>query len=222
MNALAALHPQSSPVFLDPQEAVFFPHFFSSKREPNLLQAMRQPNPYVLELGEYVHLSKVLTDIREVEPCYVLSLTTRTAFRQPVAEYYAQHFSQRFSLLSHKVMEIKTCLQEAIANAVMHGNLAIQHEPAEGEDFTRYYEQVNERLGQEHYASKRVNIYLWEQPTRFAVRVSDEGTGFSAKPPAPNASESHGRGLHIIHSLADKVWQGTDKSSLYMSFRKVG
>ena len=88
----------------------------------------------------------------------------------------------------HDIFSIKLALEEALVNAIKHGN---QMDPG-----------------------KSVAVRWWVRPDRFEVRITDEGPGFSPDDvPDPTADENIerpcGRGLHLIrHFMTEVSYQG--------------
>ena len=89
---------------------------------------------------------------------------------------------------THEVFSIKLALEEALINAIKHGNQMDQ--------------------------SKKVHVHYRVSPDRFEVRVSDEGPGFDPSDvPDPTAVENLerpcGRGLMLMrHYMNDVAYTG--------------
>jgi serine/threonine-protein kinase RsbW len=95
----------------------------------------------------------------------------------------------------------RLCLDEALINAVMHGN--------------RYDTR------------KRVRVRAYLCPADWTVIVEDEGPGFKEEdlpdPVAPeNMLEESGRGVHLIRSMMDTVSYWKNGSALVMSQKISG
>ena len=80
--------------------------------------------------------------------------------------------------------KIELCLDEAITNAVIHGN---------DRDFT-----------------KSVHIRLWKDDSSWGVAITDEGGGFTLDDISPNTEDSElwnesGRGLALLTLYMDAV-----------------
>jgi serine/threonine-protein kinase RsbW len=90
----------------------------------------------------------------------------------------------------------RLCLDEAMINAVMHGN--------------RYD------------STKRVRVRAYLCPANWCVIIEDEGPGFKEEdlpdPGAPeNLLEESGRGVHLIRSMMDNVSYWKNGSAVVMS-----
>jgi len=64
------------------------------------------------------------------------------------------------------------------------------------------------RHGSPRGAEDRVTLTVVEEETRIVVTVHDQGVGFVPERitlPDPHSYADHGRGLYLIHALADEV-----------------
>ena len=105
------------------------------------------------------------------------------------------------ALIMDEPDELRTrlCLDEALRNAVMHGNKFI--------------------------ADKTVRVRAYDAPAAWSVLVEDEGGGFREEdlpdPDAPeNLLEEGGRGVHLIRSIMDEVSYWKNGSALLIARRK--
>jgi CheY-like chemotaxis protein/anti-sigma regulatory factor (Ser/Thr protein kinase) len=104
---------------------------------------------------------------------------------------------------------IGVALEEALANALFHGNLEVSSE-LRGLDDDAYHALVRERRSQEPYRSRRIYVRaeLSQEKGVFAVR--DEGPGFElASLPDPtdpaNLEKASGRGILLMETFMDRV-----------------
>ena len=100
-------------------------------------------------------------------------------------------------------------LEEALANAIVHGNLEIGSNMRDQDDGT-YEELMATRLKQPPFQSRRVRVAATFTTHQTVFEICDEGKGFDVSAlPDPTAedrlSRSHGRGLLLIQSLVDEV-----------------
>jgi len=93
--------------------------------------------------------------------------------------------------------ELHLCLEEALVNAINHGN------------------RGNPGLS--------VSIEILEKDGTCCIRVHDEGAGFHpAEVPEPDASTEGGRGICLIKHFMDSVKYIPELQCLEMCFRKKG
>jgi CheY-like chemotaxis protein/anti-sigma regulatory factor (Ser/Thr protein kinase) len=107
------------------------------------------------------------------------------------------------------VIRVCIALEEALRNAMFHGNLEITSDQREG-DADAYAAVLNDRLASEPWSSRRlhVKLALSRQSGTFVVR--DEGPGFDpTKLPDPtdpaNLEKVSGRGLLLMKTFMDEV-----------------
>ncbi|HTN74169.1 MAG TPA: response regulator [Pirellulaceae bacterium] len=124
------------------------------------------------------------------------------------------------SYLQHRVIEIGVTeesermrvavgLEEALVNAVYHGNLELSSKLRD-EDPVLYEQVVAQRCGEPPYCSRRVFVEakLSRQSLMFVIR--DEGPGFDPHtlpdPTAPaNLERVSGRGVFLMRTFMDEV-----------------
>jgi CheY-like chemotaxis protein len=106
-------------------------------------------------------------------------------------------------------LQIGVALQEALTNALYHGNLEVGSELRQ-EDERLFDELAVRRMGLEPYRSRciRVQVQLDRDATRFVV--SDDGPGFDTalfdRPVQPeDLTRIGGRGLLLIRTFMDQV-----------------
>jgi CheY-like chemotaxis protein len=106
-------------------------------------------------------------------------------------------------------VQILIALQEALANALYHGNLELSSDLRQHDDRI-FDELVERRLAMEPYRSRRIGVRM--QMDRDAVRfvVSDDGPGFDTalfgRPVQPeDLARIGGRGLLLIRTFMDQV-----------------
>ena len=105
---------------------------------------------------------------------------------------------------------VDICLGELVANAIIHGNLAIQaglRETREG--LERYDAAIREGLADPVRAARRLELTVRPLAAgRLEIAVSDRGAGFDFarhdnKAISPGAK--HGQGLALIQKLTEAV-----------------
>lgn len=111
-------------------------------------------------------------------------------------------------------LKLQLALQEALANALEHGNLELASEWKEQIDekgVDRYAQIKLERLADDRFGERVVTIVSDFDCERLLIRITDQGKGFA--PPlrdsAPRVSEERvavfGRGMALIDSAVDEV-----------------
>jgi len=107
------------------------------------------------------------------------------------------------------VIRVCIALEEALRNAMFHGNLELTSEQREG-DPEDYQKLIDDRTGREPFASRQlhVTVRIGDDSGTFIVR--DQGPGFDpSKLPDPtdpaNLEKVSGRGLLLMRTFMDDV-----------------
>ncbi len=104
---------------------------------------------------------------------------------------------------------VGVALEEAMLNAIYHGNLEIGSKLKENGD-EPFHALARERRTQPTYASRRVLVSAKISPTQATYRIVDEGPGFDvSKLPDPTDPEylerPSGRGILLMRAFTDDV-----------------
>jgi CheY-like chemotaxis protein/anti-sigma regulatory factor (Ser/Thr protein kinase) len=107
-------------------------------------------------------------------------------------------------------MRVGVALQEALLNAMMHGNLEVSSELRQQDEKT-YFAAVEERRHQSPYRTRRVFVAVKATPGKISYVVRDEGPGFDPSilpDPTDPANLEHvgGRGLLLIRTFMSTVY----------------
>ncbi|HEX6986378.1 MAG TPA: ATP-binding protein, partial [Planctomycetaceae bacterium] len=118
------------------------------------------------------------------------------------------------------VLRVAIAFEEALLNAVYHGNLEVGSELRE-EDPNAYYELARTRCELSPYRDRRVTVDVTVTPDDVRLTVADEGPGFDpASLPDPtdpeNIARASGRGLLLIRTFMDEVEHSRDGTAITM------
>lgn len=136
----------------------------------------------------------------------LLRLRTDTAFHLPVAAIFTTALTNRLALPRTTAESIELALHEALANAIMHGNLGLASQ-ARGDTATYgdFCQMLQASLQDHTAASRTIQVAAYWTKTALSIGVTDQGSGFSSEPPALSDQIAHGRGLNLIRALAVSV-----------------
>lgn len=100
-------------------------------------------------------------------------------------------------------------LEEALTNAMYHGNLELDSAMRETDD-QMYYSLARKRAKEPPYCSRRVYVESHCNPDEVSVLVRDEGAGYDPTtlpdPTEPeNLERAYGRGMLLIKTFMDEV-----------------
>lgn len=108
----------------------------------------------------------------------------------------------------HDWNRVAVALEEALLNAIYHGNLEVSSKLKEQGD--AFYRMARERRCQKPYAVRRVRVTVRVSYTGASFQITDEGPGFDvSKLPDPTDPEylerPSGRGLLLMRAFMDEV-----------------
>jgi CheY-like chemotaxis protein/anti-sigma regulatory factor (Ser/Thr protein kinase) len=115
-------------------------------------------------------------------------------------------------------------LEEALLNAMIHGNLEVSSE-LRGVDDAAHVRLVKERSQTLPYCQRMVKVTASFDGNRAVFAIRDEGPGFDiAKVPDPtkpeNMDRAHGRGLLLIRTFFDDVTHNPRGNEIRLVLRK--
>lgn len=105
---------------------------------------------------------------------------------------------------------VTIALQEALSNAMFHGNLELSSSLRENDE-RQFFALAEERRTQPPYAARKVWLEGRLKPDELFFRVRDEGPGFDTKPfatlmcHAENVESCFGRGVLLMRAFMDEV-----------------
>ncbi len=159
--------------------------------------------------NEKRELNRFLQTITESESTFVLE-DNDTSVISHFLEYAAA--CMRNAKICEEGNEELICLalEEALRNAIHHGNLELSSDLRDDYDDEKYNRALEERRAAEPYRSRKVYIKLRVSKEGATFTIRDEGPGFDPTgvpdPTAPENLEAVcGRGIWLMRSLMDDV-----------------
>jgi CheY-like chemotaxis protein len=121
-------------------------------------------------------------------------------------------------------LRIGVALQEALTNALYHGNLEVSSDLRQ-EDERRFYDLAEQRRGLDPYHSRRIDVRTTLERSGLTFVIRDEGPGFdvgaSQRPIDPeDLMRIGGRGLLLIRAFMDEVWHNASGNEITMVKRQ--
>jgi CheY-like chemotaxis protein/anti-sigma regulatory factor (Ser/Thr protein kinase) len=137
------------------------------------------------------------------------ALENSSTLIHPLVTYLQEQTSQLDVCDEADRTRIGVALEEALANALYHGNLEVGSE-LRGEDDRGYHALVVERLRSPPYRDRRVHVEAKMSRDDATFVVRDEGAGFDPSslpdPTDPaNLERASGRGLLLMRTFMDEV-----------------
>ena len=107
------------------------------------------------------------------------------------------------------VIRVCIALEEALRNALFHGNLELTSEQRDG-DGPAYQQLISERISSPPYSQRQLHVSILVTPHSGTFVVRDEGPGFDPRSlPDPTDPENiervSGRGLLLMKTFMDEV-----------------
>lgn len=152
----------------------------------------------------------------------LIRAATTTTVTHDVVGLMIDALNQRLPRLDPLLVDVRLALQEALSNAVMHGNLGLNGRLRSTRDgLLSFTQSMQERLADRRYGRRPVTIAAdWNQ-THLVMRVEDLGRGFvppMVSLPVP-ADACSGRGLGQIRALCQRVSFTKQGRRITMRFR---
>ena len=152
---------------------------------------------------------------------FELHVSTATARRIDVAECFVRSLEHHFPHIGMVTEDIRCALQEAIANAVIHGNLGLNGALRGSLTSLRVFAAMMEqRLNQPVYSRLPITIGARLQRGCIAVSVEDCGQGFDPDCVRPaDTPAAGGMGLSIMKRCSRKLVHSRCGRRVTMTFR---
>ena len=107
-------------------------------------------------------------------------------------------------------MQIAMALDEAMLNAIIHGNLEVPSSLREEEEGVPYFKLIEDRLNDPKYANRRMTVAIDATAEQATFRITDEGPGYDPTSLTDATDAEHiegvgGRGMLMIDAFMDEV-----------------
>ena len=154
-----------------------------------------------------------------------LSLPSNRRFVSPVLALFRELSESVGALTDRELLSVSIALEEAISNAIIHGNLEVSSKLRDLEDES-FERMIAFRLEKTPFGSRRVQIEARFSETEVTFTITDEGPGFDiAAIPDPTEDENvlltHGRGLFLMRSFMDNVTHNANGNQVTLVKRKT-
>ena len=106
--------------------------------------------------------------------------------------------------------QVAMAIDEALLNAMHHGNLEVSSELRDSDNEEDYYATIRDRKQKSPFCHRRVRVEAEFSNQHICVQISDDGKGFNTSSIADPTNETNlhrvsGRGLFLIRSFMDQV-----------------
>ncbi len=173
--------------------------------------------------NEKRELNRFLQTITESESTFVLKDNDTSVISQ-LLEYAAA--CMRNAKICEEGNEELVCLalEEALRNAIHHGNLELSSDLRDDYDDEKYNRALEERRAASPYRERKVYVKLRVSKEGATFVIQDEGPGFNpGEVPDPTAPENLeavcGRGIWLMRSLMDEVTYSDEGNQVTLTKR---
>uniref|UniRef100_A0A7C4QX84 Response regulator n=1 Tax=Schlesneria paludicola TaxID=360056 RepID=A0A7C4QX84_9PLAN len=143
------------------------------------------------------------------ERCETYHVESDLALLMPLSRYLQQVVGDAWSLDKTERLRIGTAVEEALLNALYHGNLELDSQ-LKDEDYSRFQALAEERSRQLPYRDRRISVSLRLTPSTASITIRDDGPGFDPQSlPDPtdtdNLDRLCGRGVMLMRAFMSEV-----------------
>ena len=137
-----------------------------------------------------------------------------------------QRMVERYGLRDDNgALRAAMALDEALQNAILHGNLEVSSKVREEEELSVFHSLVRQRRQELPFKDRRTHVKVCITPESAEFTIRDEGPGFNPKAiPDPTdpayLDRPCGRGLWLIHAFMDEVRHNDQGNEITMILRK--
>lgn len=127
----------------------------------------------------------------------------------PIIGYLQEKIGRLLAVDENDLLRIGLAIEEALTNAIYHGNLEVGSELREL-DGGEFHEVASQRRQQTPFHSRKIHIVARVSSEEFECVIRDEGSGFTVSAVADplateNIEKASGRGLLMIRQFMDEV-----------------
>jgi CheY-like chemotaxis protein len=142
----------------------------------------------------------------------------------PIVGYIQEKVNRLLPFDENDLVQIGLAIDEALKNAIYHGNLEVGSELREADDGS-FHELARQRRSQSPFAGRKVEVICRVSSQEFECVIRDQGNGFRVNdvpdPLAPeNLEKASGRGLLLIHQFMDEVRHNEQANEITMIKRR--
>lgn len=128
-----------------------------------------------------------------------VSLLSSTVYEHNIAFMLTEFLYRKLDLDKDKINDIKTAINEATLNAIMHGNLGLNANYNDWDQFSEFYKNLRIEIADNIKSRKRIDYFIDFDNHQLVITIKDQGIGFStSEAKGSETSHPYGRGLKII------------------------
>lgn len=170
----------------------------------------------VIEIGDGAFAFDDATRHALENGAILLSMTTASVYAHVPSGAFCTNLQERGWITPEQYDDVQLALQEALANAVIHGNLGLASPKGSGAAVRQYWGALRERLRMPALTSRRVTVLAQKSDDGLVISVSDVGAGFTFV--APPEYGPSGRGSSLMAKLTSAVRWEDEGRRVVLSF----
>lgn len=211
---------------LKPQKTSSEPHVLAISKpveHTDLLDICSKPATAIMETEEALLITNTPPGKKRPETNkFHIDMISATAYSLDLAGLIVHRLQTALELPGDRLSAIQTALHEAVANAILHGNLELGSisNSVDVDNINQFLDDVEERLSMERYGERRIKVAAVWNDRRLEIQIEDEGRGFDFKSVLwfRRGSNHSVRGIGIIDELSDELEYSHSGRKLALSF----
>jgi len=189
--------------------------------EQSLVAALAPPATQCVEAGLLDERDDIVVCSQPAPGHLSLIVSTRSAYRHSIAKAFIAAMQTRTSLSEDLRIRVHSAVQEALMNAVLHGNLRIDPNLRDSlEGLLAAQEAIEAKLNTPEVGRARILMEaIWNAST-LQVVIRDSGDGYEgAEDRRETEDAASGRGLAILQAFSDGVAILNGGTTVQLEFR---
>jgi CheY-like chemotaxis protein/anti-sigma regulatory factor (Ser/Thr protein kinase) len=189
----------------------------------NLVRDLLETVEEVLGVAQAKRSQQRLTECL-VQTSSVFVLDNDLALTTPLIGYHQEVLTHMKLCDGNGIIRVAVALREAMANAIIHGNLEVSTQLLESDE-KAYHRLLTERRQQKPYQDRRVHVNIMITLKEAVYIIRDEGPGFDfylvPDPTDPaNLERPGGRGLLLIQNFMDEMHHNQEGNEITLVKRR--
>lgn len=153
--------------------------------------------------------ARLMYCLRKHVRCLEFEVENDRALLSPLVNYLQSNLTELGICSESESLQVGMALDEALVNALYHGNLEVSSELKDQDD-RAYYELARKRSLEQPYRDRRIHVEAELSPEQARIVTRDQGPGFDPDSlPDPTDPENllrvHGRGILLMRTFMDEV-----------------
>jgi hypothetical protein len=199
---------------------------WDGRSETTLEAALSPPAAGCIEADLIGECDGQIAFTRDMPGYLTLVVTTQSAYRHSIVKAFLGAMASRTPLSEDLRIRIYSAVQEALMNAIFHGNLKIDPHLRDSLDgLLAAQEAIERQLALPEVARAMIRMEATWDVSSVHVAISDSGEGYDASSPCERGVHgmcdgASGRGLDILEAFSDGVKVSNGGTTIRLEFRR--